>query len=810
MKESLNKYRNLKSSYFKILSDNPRNKGHMRAYIGGLTSLYERDLLRSSNDYIEAHTTAFEMALEDASTVMVNKTLHDKLEIVKAKWADLPKKSSTPGAESPILESPIRKIGNWSHNGLNAISLFSGAMGLDLGLMASGFDVRLANDIDPKSKETVLCNLPELSFINRDIDTVTTRELLDYASIPKGELDVLVGGPPCQPFSPAGKRAGLSDPRASPLRYFIKGIKEMKPRAFVMEEVPGLLSSRLKHFPISERGKRIPTAEEREGSAFKIILDMLNSTGYHITFGRVNAADYGSPQVRERLIFIGLRDQTPSLPKPTYSSTPGKGTLPWNSFWEATADIRLQPGDYPSISSKTTDYINYVPPGGNWRELPADIVKTAMGGAFYSGGGKMGFYRRMSWHDPSPTVVTTPMQKGTMFIHPEENRPISVEEYARVQGFPEDWQIAGNLFDKYRLIGNAVPVHLAHAIGSHVRDLLYGNVRNKEINLFSFEITSSVNRMNSEKLIEKERELISFLLKEEGGYSGKKADRLSSYFGGLKDFAHTSKDALSNVKLASGKLAIKKEDIDRILSVRDMELIDLRKPLPDNFISLIARNFTRRQVSKLQGITLSSLYPNPFLIQSLNLSTPEEVVRLNVYAFATRSIVTSFGSIVENLLEATSETVERGEDGWDLLKTERNGKKHWIQVKSGTNDMDKDQIVYWANKIDEIVKSGDEGYIGMTYGKRDDQTVSLGLIRQYLSGYEKRILVGRELWEFLSEDSELLSRVLDILLEQAISILNGENLIDEVEKSIVRVTKEFVSQYGEGTEGVRRYIGQIL
>lgn len=489
MSENLDKYQLLKRDYFKLLAHNSGKKGHLRALIGGIAAVNEYESVLNGEDGLEAHVKGFEIALDQVSGVNTTSNLLQKLDKVRMKWKDIPKVKSYIGLKSPILEPPIKNIGNWKHNGLNAVSLFSGAMGLDLGLMAAGFDVKLANDIDIKSKETVYSNLPELTFINRDIDTVTTNEILKMAELKKGELDVLVGGPPCQPFSPAGKRAGLSDPRASPLKYFIKAVKEMQPQAFVMEEVPGLLSSRLKHFPISESKLRQPLKEEKAGSAFKVVLEMLRSTGYNLAYGRLNAADFGSPQKRERLIFIGLKEGVPSLPVQTHSDANIGGTKPWNSFWEATGDLVQYSGKSPSISERVSGYMNYVPPGGNWRELPEDLIKEAMGGAFYAGGGKMGFYRRLSWDDPSPTVVTTPMQKGTMFIHPVLNRPISVREYARVQGFPEDWDIVGSLSDKYRLIGNAVPVHLSYSVAMHVKKLLKKEVKATVGGIYSYEKT---------------------------------------------------------------------------------------------------------------------------------------------------------------------------------------------------------------------------------------------------------------------------------------------------------------------------------
>ena len=814
-------YQELKREYFALLSKSNGNKGQVRAYVGGLTAIGERSITDSSGNYMDAHVSAFESAVAKARDIKASSDLRERLQAVRNEWARLQKDDSMGAyASGPIMQPPIRKVGAWRHNGFNAISLFSGAMGLDIGFMAAGFDLRLANDIDARAKQTANTNVPSLEFIHKDVDTVTTDEILRAASVSKGDADVLVGGPPCQPFSPAGKRAGLSDPRASPLKYFLKAINEIRPRAFVMEEVPGVLSSRLKHFPISERSNRGPNADELPGSAFKVILGMLHSTGYGLVYGKLNAADYGAPQVRERIIFIGLRDGTPTLPTPSCSGTGANSIPPWNSFWEATADLRQSPGEFPPLSAKTKGYVNFVPPGGNWRELPVEVTREAMGNAFYAGGGKMGFYRRLAWDSPSPTVVTTPMQKGTMFIHPEINRPISVLEYARVQGFPDDWHIVGSVSDKYRLIGNAVPVYLSYAVAAHVMQLLEGGKAHTGGGLYGYERAGVavatepkiVGETKEEKgmVNEQEQELIALVLEESGFFGKAKSRTVSSYFEGLSDFLAAGDRELGSISYVSGRRVLNADDVKNVATVRDIGIIDPGKPLVDNFITVMSRNFIRNQLDRLRGLSLSEMNPNPFLIQSLNLSTPEEVVRFNVYAAVMRSIVTSFGMAVQGMLATTSGSVQKVRSGFDLLKLDKEGRRHWIQVKSGPNDMDKDQVVYWKGEIDKVTAAGDRGYVGITYGKRTNRSVSMGLLKKYLPDWEIKTLVGRELWEFLSDDPGLYARVLEILRTQAVAVLNSSDIMSELDTCVSRVTKEFLSSYGDGPEGVKKYVEDIF
>jgi len=479
-----NKYQKLneiKWDYFRVTqkySMRGVSKGQIRSYLGTLTWLNEKELIINGENKYDAHFHALGIALEQYHRVVEKGLFLNDFIKVTSVWNESKEKilPREPGGEAIILP-PVKELKEWKKNGMKHISLFSGAFGLDLGFMAAGFDPKLALDIDKDASETIKANLPDVPFIEGDIGKVSTKNLLEISGVGVGELDVLVGGPPCQPFSTAGKRLGLNDPRASTLKEFIRVIKQAKPRCFVMEEVEGLRSARLKHITIAESGTRPLLPEEEKGSAFKLIIEMLKSTGYNIKYSVLNAADYGTPQVRKRLIFIGLKEGEPNLPEPTHSNIPltdlnGKKISPWVSFWETSADLQNSNQEFSNFSKKMKQFVKLVPPGGNWRNLPEDVVQNAMGGAYTSGGGKMGYYRRLAWDEPSPTVVTSPIQMATLFCHPEALRPLSVEEYKRLQGFPDDWHLPKSTSAKYKLIGNAVPVHLSYAIALKVRELL--------------------------------------------------------------------------------------------------------------------------------------------------------------------------------------------------------------------------------------------------------------------------------------------------------------------------------------------------
>lgn len=349
------------------------------------------------------------------------------------------------------------------------ISLFSGAMGLDLGLREAGLDIRVSQDIDPWCVKTADANNHKsiLGDIRKLLgDDPECRFLLEPAGLQTGEVFAVVGGPPCQPFSTAGNRLGTNDPRGSLFMEFIQAIRAMHPRFFVMENVKGLLSVPLKHRPLKDRKDEPLAPEETPGSAFEIIRQMFDYLGYKTVYGILDAAHYGVPQFRERLIIIGSRDnENIFLPKPTHFQIHQDPAHRWTTLKSAIEDLESSPGPCARFSVDRINLLRMIPMGGNWRNLPNDLIPIAMGGAFESAGGKVGFYRRLDYNQPSPTLVTSPVQKATMLCHPTQDRPLSVREYARIQQFPDDWRIEGNIADCYRQIGNAVPIGLGKSIG---------------------------------------------------------------------------------------------------------------------------------------------------------------------------------------------------------------------------------------------------------------------------------------------------------------------------------------------------------
>lgn len=200
-----------------------------------------------------------------------------------------------------------------------------------------------------------------------------------------------------------------------------------------------------------------------------VILSEFNKLGYKTVYGILDAVNYGVPQFRERFVLIGSRDNEDIfLPFPTHFQMHQDPQYRWRTLQDTIKDLEYDCGECAAFSKDRLAYLRLVPEGGNWRDLPEDIRKEAMGGAYGSGGGKVGFYRRLSYSQPSPTLVTSPVQKATMMCHPTQDRPLSIREYARIQQFPDDWKFMGTSAAKYRQIGNAVPVGLALALGKAV------------------------------------------------------------------------------------------------------------------------------------------------------------------------------------------------------------------------------------------------------------------------------------------------------------------------------------------------------
>lgn len=337
-----------------------------------------------------------------------------------------------------------------------AFSFFSGAMGLDIGMKNGGIPALLACEFNKYCRMTIAQNEPGMALIG-DINKYEPAEILRLANIPEGrKVDVIFGGPPCQAFSTAGARRALADERGNVFLRYIAIVEKIRPTYVVIENVRGLLSAPYPYKDIEEPIK---------GGALCVILDRLKEAGYTISFELYNAANFGAPQIRERVVIIGKlgRSKVPYL-SPTHDESGRYGLHPWITLREAVADIEDKPHHYVEFPEKRLKYYRMLKEGQYWKDLPKEVQEEAMGATLKLGGGKTGFFRRVSFSRPAPTLVTDPTMPATDLCHPTENRPLSVEEYSRIQGFPDDWNICGPINEQYKQIGNAVPIKLGEAI----------------------------------------------------------------------------------------------------------------------------------------------------------------------------------------------------------------------------------------------------------------------------------------------------------------------------------------------------------
>lgn len=340
-------------------------------------------------------------------------------------------------------------------------------MGLDLGLEAAGFQAAGCLELDKKACATITRNRPEVPLICDDLQNWTGDKLLSAFRLQRDDVAFIAGGPPCPSFSTAGKRQSFNDPRGQVMFDYLRIIAELRPPFFVMENVRGILSASLTHVPISQRKGQKDTGR---GTVLKLLAETFNEMGYTVSVELVNAANYGTPQKRERVVFLGSRDGFQvTMPTAQYSRTENLFCPQWRTLGDAVQGLTDPHPEFTPFSKNRQRFLKLLKEGENWRSLPANLQAEALGGAFTSTGGRVGFFRRLRFDEPSPTVPTSPVQKSTCLCHPTELRPLSVKEYARIQQFPDNWVFEGSTADKYRQIGNAVPVGLGYAIGNALK-----------------------------------------------------------------------------------------------------------------------------------------------------------------------------------------------------------------------------------------------------------------------------------------------------------------------------------------------------
>lgn len=327
-------------------------------------------------------------------------------------------------------------------NRYSVLELFAGAGGLAIGLEKAGLKCVALNELDKWACQTLRKNRPNWNVLEGDIRNIDFSEYKD-------KVDVVTGGFPCQAFSYAGKKLGFADARGTLFYEYARVLNEVNPLICIGENVPGLLS-------------------HDSGKTLQGMISILDEIGYKVVPHQVlKAINFNVPQKRERLILVGVRkdvDLKYEYPKPSKKIYHLKDALQPGDLFDCVVP-KSTGAKYPESKKKVLDL---VPPKGYWRDLPIDIQKEFMGGSFFQGGGKTGMARRIGWDEPCLTLTCSPAQKQTERCHPDETRPFTVREYARIQTFPDDWSFEGSMAHQYKQIGNAVPVNLGVEVGYSV------------------------------------------------------------------------------------------------------------------------------------------------------------------------------------------------------------------------------------------------------------------------------------------------------------------------------------------------------
>jgi DNA (cytosine-5)-methyltransferase 1 len=363
---------------------------------------------------------------------------------------------------------------------LTAIDLFCGAGGLSAGLEMAGFRVLAGVDLFDAAGKTFEATHPHARFIGKPIEDVTTAELMEVTGLKRGELTILAGGPPCQAYSVYNHQRGMHDSRATLFREYLRIVEGMQPEWIVMENVMGIYSI-------------------AGGAAVCAIKDELAALGYAVKEKVLKAEEYGVPQERRRVVFVGNRIGAPIRhPEPTH----GEGLTPYTTIKDAIGDLAplengqdLGPTPYvcspsgefqrfvraksrkvknhsaPRLGKVNIERLRHIKPGGSWRDIPFELLPAGMKRAKRSDHTKR--YGRMTWDGLSCTVLTKCDIHWGAYIHPEQDRAVSVREAARLQAFPDWFEFAGSRTDQYVQVGNAVPPLLGRAIGSTIADIIH-------------------------------------------------------------------------------------------------------------------------------------------------------------------------------------------------------------------------------------------------------------------------------------------------------------------------------------------------
>lgn len=372
---------------------------------------------------------------------------------------------------------------------LYTVDVFSGAGGLSLGFRRSGYHALVANDFDQSAAATFAANFPDTEFRCGPIEELSGREVLRSAGLKRGALDALLGGPPCQAFSVYNHQRGFHDERSGLFREYLRLVDELLPKVVVMENVVGMTSL--------DGGRAVDEMHRA-----------LGKLGYEVQHRVLRAEEFGVPQERRRLFFIGSRVGPVRWPEQSHcraDSLLAPVLDPVVTVWDAIGDLpglRLGEGtdsavayarpartDYqrvmregsPGVSNHAASSLSpinaarmqHIPEGGSWRDLPARLLPAGMKRAKRSDHTKR--YGRLRRDGLFSTILTKADPHWGAYIHPTQDRSLTVRECARAQSFPDSFHFVGSRSDQYRQVGNAVPPLLAEAVAWAVRAMISGD-----------------------------------------------------------------------------------------------------------------------------------------------------------------------------------------------------------------------------------------------------------------------------------------------------------------------------------------------
>ena len=333
-----------------------------------------------------------------------------------------------------------------------AIDLFCGAGGLSEGFRQAGFCVLVGNDVDPFARETFEATHPEAVFLPGPIEKLEAADFLRAGKIQKGELGCLIGGPPCQAFSVYNHQRGMHDKRSHLFHEYLRIVKGLAPEWVVMENVTGITSV-------------------GDGCAVREIVAGLGELGYIVEMQVLKAERYGVPQERRRIFFVGNRLGIPvRFPAPTHGTkdrpfvTVGDALngLPKLANGEAWDKPTVKNHEAPKLSAVNLERMKFIPQGGSWRDIPTRLLPAGMKLAKRSDHTKR--YGRLSKKGLASTILTKCDPHWGAFIHPDQDRTITVREAARLQSFPDEFVFRGPRTEQYIQVGNAVPPLLGRRV----------------------------------------------------------------------------------------------------------------------------------------------------------------------------------------------------------------------------------------------------------------------------------------------------------------------------------------------------------